>query len=39
VAGSGKSLIDRTTAEYAIDIWKVKPSPVPQGCDCVKANG
>jgi starch phosphorylase len=29
VAGSGKFSSDRTVAEYATDIWKVKPCPVP----------
>jgi glycogen phosphorylase len=29
VAGSGKFSSDRTIAEYATDIWKVKPCPVP----------
>ena len=29
VAGSGKFSSDRTIAEYASDIWKVKPCPVP----------
>jgi len=29
VAGSGKFSSDRTIAEYAADIWKVKPCPVP----------
>jgi starch phosphorylase len=29
VAGSGKFSSDRTVAEYAADIWKVKPCPVP----------
>jgi starch phosphorylase len=28
VAGSGKFSSDRTIAEYATDIWKVKPCPV-----------
>jgi glycogen phosphorylase len=28
VAGSGKFSSDRTIAEYAADIWKVKPCPV-----------
>jgi starch phosphorylase len=29
VAGSGKFSSDRTIAEYASEIWKVKPCPVP----------
>jgi starch phosphorylase len=29
VAASGKFSSDRTIAEYATDIWKVKPCPVP----------
>jgi glycogen phosphorylase len=29
VAGSGKFSSDRTIAEYAADIWEVKPCPVP----------
>jgi glycogen phosphorylase len=29
VAGSGKFSSDRTIAEYATQIWKVKPCPVP----------
>jgi starch phosphorylase len=29
VAGSGKFSSDRTIAEYAADIWKVAPCPVP----------
>ena len=29
VAGSGKFSSDRTIAEYAVDIWDVKPCPVP----------
>jgi starch phosphorylase len=29
VAGSGKFSSDRTIAEYATDIWGVKPCPVP----------
>jgi starch phosphorylase len=28
VAGSGKFSSDRTIAEYAADIWDVKPCPV-----------
>ena len=28
VAGSGKFSSDRTIAEYAADIWEVKPCPV-----------
>src|SRR5271157_592746 len=30
VAGSGKFSSDRTIAEYAADIWKVQPCPVPE---------
>ena len=30
VAGSGKFSSDRTIAEYAADIWNVKPCPVPE---------
>jgi glycogen phosphorylase len=29
VAGSGKFSSDRTIAEYAADIWKVRPCPLP----------
>ena len=29
IAGSGKFSSDRTIAEYAADIWNVKPCPVP----------
>lgn len=29
IASSGKFSSDRTIAEYAADIWKVKPCPVP----------
>ena len=29
VAGSGKFSSDRAIAEYATDIWKVEPCPVP----------
>lgn len=29
-AGAGKFSTDRTIAEYAKDIWDVKPLPVPQ---------
>jgi len=29
VAGSGKFSSDRTIAEYAAEIWKVEPCPVP----------
>jgi starch phosphorylase len=29
VAGSGKFSSDRTIAEYAADVWNVKPCPVP----------
>jgi starch phosphorylase len=29
VAGSGKFSSDRTIAEYAADIWKVEPCPMP----------
>ena len=29
VAGSGKFSSDRTIAEYATEIWRVKPCPVP----------
>ena len=30
VAGSGKFSSDRTIAEYAADIWKIQPCPVPK---------
>jgi starch phosphorylase len=30
VAGSGKFSSDRTIAEYAAEIWKVQPCPVPE---------
>ena len=30
VAGSGKFSSDRTIAEYATEIWKVKPCPIPE---------
>jgi starch phosphorylase len=30
VAGSGKFSSDRTIAEYAAEIWKVSPCPVPE---------
>ncbi len=30
VAGSGKFSSDRTIAQYAADIWKVQPCPVPE---------
>jgi len=33
VAGSGKFSSDRTIAEYAADIWNVKPCPVPERTD------
>jgi starch phosphorylase len=29
VAASGKFSSDRTIAEYATEIWKVQPCPVP----------
>jgi starch phosphorylase len=29
IAGSGKFSSDRTIAQYAADIWRVKPCPVP----------
>jgi starch phosphorylase len=29
VAGSGKFSTDRTIGEYASEIWKVKPCPIP----------
>jgi starch phosphorylase len=29
IAGSGKFSSDRTIAEYASDIWNVKPCPIP----------
>ena len=29
VAGSGKFSSDRTIAEYADEIWNVKPCPIP----------
>ncbi|MGA2070775.1 MAG: glycogen/starch/alpha-glucan phosphorylase [Sedimentisphaerales bacterium] len=28
-AGSGKFSSDRTIAEYAAEIWKARPCPVP----------
>ena len=30
VAGSGKFSSDRTIAEYAAEIWKIRPCPVPE---------
>src|ERR1035438_755267 len=30
VASSGKFSSDRTIAEYAADIWRVQPCPIPQ---------
>jgi len=30
VAGSGKFSSDRTIAEYATEIWNVKPCPAPE---------
>ncbi len=30
VAGSGKFSSDRTIAEYAADIWNVRPCPIPE---------
>jgi starch phosphorylase len=30
VAASGKFSSDRTIAEYAADIWKVQPCPIPE---------
>ena len=30
VAGSGKFSSDRTIAEYATDIWKLQPCPIPE---------
>ena len=30
VAGSGKFSSDRTIAEYAEEIWNVKPCPIPE---------
>ena len=29
VASSGKFSSDRTIAEYAADIWKLEPCPIP----------
>lgn len=29
IASSGKLSSDRTIAEYARDIWRVKPCPIP----------
>jgi phosphoglucomutase len=46
VAGSGKFSSDRTIKEYASDIWKAEPCPVPEvrkatldGCKVVVASG
>jgi len=30
VAGSGKFSSDRTIAQYAVEIWNVKPCPIPE---------
>jgi len=30
LAGSGKFSSDRTIAEYAAEIWHVKPCPIPE---------
>jgi len=30
VAGAGKFSSDRTIAEYANEIWNVKPCPIPE---------
>ncbi len=30
VAGSGKFSSDRTIAEYAAEIWRIKPCPIPE---------
>jgi starch phosphorylase len=30
VAGSGKFSSDRTMAQYAAEIWNVKPCPIPE---------
>ena len=30
VAGSGKFSSDRTIAEYATEIWGVRPCPIPE---------
>jgi glycogen phosphorylase len=37
VAGSGKFSSDRTIAQYASEIWNVKPCPVPDGAKCREA--
>ena len=29
IAGSGKFSSDRTIAQYAAEIWKVEPCPIP----------
>ncbi len=39
VANSGKFSSDRTIAEYAADIWKVKPCPVEWAGDDQEAKG
>jgi starch phosphorylase len=30
VAGSGKFSSDRTIAEYAAEIWRAEPCPIPE---------
>ena len=30
VAGSGKFSSDRTIAEYAAEIWRIRPCPIPE---------
>jgi starch phosphorylase len=39
VGSSGKFSSDRTIAEYAADIWKAEPSPVPQEAEHLRHPG